>query len=274
MIVSIYVLKDPITNEIRYVGKANNVKNRFYKHIQCSKNDTNLHKKNWINKLRRLGYKPIIEVIDETTMDAWKDLEKFYIRKYLESGHNLLNFTDGGDGLSFSNSTSFKKGNGAKKVVLLNKSGNYINTFESGVDATKFIGKRGLDSVLKGKTKTCGGYICLYEEKYLYLLNNNLIDDFVSNINKNNGINNGIKTRFKPGEKPWNNGIKYKNYKRRKIVYQYNKETKEFIREWNGIVEIAETLNFSYDAINANLLLHNKSSHGYIWSYNKLNNDD
>ena len=37
---NIYVLIDPITEQIRYVGKTNNLKTRLYKHCN-NKNETN-----------------------------------------------------------------------------------------------------------------------------------------------------------------------------------------------------------------------------------------
>lgn len=38
----IYSLKDPRTNEIKYVGKSNNPKNRLNRHIRESKINTKL----------------------------------------------------------------------------------------------------------------------------------------------------------------------------------------------------------------------------------------
>lgn len=49
--VYIYSLEDPETGEIRYVGKANNIKSRFYGHLN-EKGGKNTHKKNWINFLK------------------------------------------------------------------------------------------------------------------------------------------------------------------------------------------------------------------------------
>lgn len=43
MIIQIYLLKDPITNEIRYVGKSINAKKRLYKHINLAKNGNKRH---------------------------------------------------------------------------------------------------------------------------------------------------------------------------------------------------------------------------------------
>ena len=44
----IYILIDPFTNQIRYVGKANNPKERYKNHKNRCR-DKNTHKRNWIN---------------------------------------------------------------------------------------------------------------------------------------------------------------------------------------------------------------------------------
>jgi len=110
----IYALKDPRTNIIRYVGKANDPYVRYRHHlIKCR--DKNTHKRNWINNLRNQNLKPILEILEEVPIDKWKEYEKMYIKKYSDEGCDLMNYTDGGDGATFANSTSFKKGDGAKK---------------------------------------------------------------------------------------------------------------------------------------------------------------
>lgn len=43
--VYIYTLEDPITSEIRYVGKANNMKDRYSNHLNSSR-DKGTHKRN------------------------------------------------------------------------------------------------------------------------------------------------------------------------------------------------------------------------------------
>ena len=106
----IYVLKCPITNEVRYVGKTNNPSERYKNHLNKCR-DGGTYKHNWINSLRKIGLKPIFEIIDEVDIKEWKEKEKYYIKHYRDEGCNLVNHTDGGDGLGFGNQTSFKKGN-------------------------------------------------------------------------------------------------------------------------------------------------------------------
>lgn len=105
----IYILIDPLNNQIRYIGKANNPKERYKNHKNRCR-DKNTHKRNWINKLRLKGLYPEIEIIDKVLVSEWHYWEKFWISYYRFLGCNLVNHTFGGDGLTFGNQTSFKKG--------------------------------------------------------------------------------------------------------------------------------------------------------------------
>lgn len=105
----IYTLIDPITNQIRYIGKANNPQERYKNHKNRCR-DKNTHKRNWINKLRLKNIYPDIEIIDKVPLSDWHYWEKFWISYYKFIGCNLINYTSGGDGLTFGNKTSFKKG--------------------------------------------------------------------------------------------------------------------------------------------------------------------
>jgi group I intron endonuclease len=94
----IYGLIDPITNQLRYVGKSINPKNRLRKHIS----ERNLHdsyKDRWVRKLYNLDLRPeliIIDVINNET-DDWRFWEVFYISYFKSIGCNLTNGTLGGD---------------------------------------------------------------------------------------------------------------------------------------------------------------------------------
>ena len=99
----IYVLKCPITNVIRYVGQTRvGIVKRLRGHIYESTkvNKKHSYKDNWISKLLKLELKPIIEVIEEISLEYdvqhVLEREKFWILKY-KSYVNLLNATDGGE---------------------------------------------------------------------------------------------------------------------------------------------------------------------------------
>jgi group I intron endonuclease len=93
----IYTLIDPITNAVRYIGKTNNIKSRLKTHIICSKNKKT-HKDFWIQRLLKLGVKPIIEVLEEIEIGCdWQSAEIYWISQFKLWGFNLVNSTDGGE---------------------------------------------------------------------------------------------------------------------------------------------------------------------------------
>ena len=62
----IYILIDPITLDIRYVGKSVNPEVRLRRHLseaRCSKKKS--HRVHWLKSLLECNVKPKIEIIDE-----------------------------------------------------------------------------------------------------------------------------------------------------------------------------------------------------------------
>ena len=95
----IYALKDPQDGEIRYIGKSNNPKGRFSVHVwEARRSEKRNHRVNWIRKILDKGGTPELEVIDEIPFQYWQALEAAYIQFFRESGCDLVNGTDGGDG--------------------------------------------------------------------------------------------------------------------------------------------------------------------------------
>lgn len=113
--VIIYTLKDPLTDEIRYVGKTVNTKRRMYLHIAEAKT-SKTHKAKWINKLLDSGTKPILEILDEVLDTDWAFWEEYWISQMKSWGFNLCNLTKGGDGVKIwseemkTNMSKIKKG--------------------------------------------------------------------------------------------------------------------------------------------------------------------
>jgi hypothetical protein len=105
----IYALKCPKTGDIRYIGKSNNPKQRFYGHLRTDKTASS-HKVNWVQSLLNSGLKPVLEILEEISIKEWKEKERYYIAKYRKK-YRLTNCKDGGEGLdNKGNQTSFKKG--------------------------------------------------------------------------------------------------------------------------------------------------------------------
>lgn len=92
---AIYALCDPISGEIRYIGKANDPAKRFASHLHDSKRrKTPVY--DWINKLNMQNAVPTMQVLASSVGD-WRELEPLLIKQYLDDGARLLNLAKGGD---------------------------------------------------------------------------------------------------------------------------------------------------------------------------------
>jgi hypothetical protein len=97
--VYLYVLIDPITGDIRYVGKTIMPAVRLSLHISHTKK--NVHKNNWLKQLQAVGKKPIMEIIEEMPdcdNVAWRARETYWIAYYKKLGSPLTNLDSGGRG--------------------------------------------------------------------------------------------------------------------------------------------------------------------------------
>lgn len=94
----IYILIDPRDNRLRYVGKTVNIQNRYDAH--CTKQRGNHHRANWLNQLYFLGLKPVMQIIEECNEDTWANREIFWIKYYRDLGCDLVNETNGGEGVT------------------------------------------------------------------------------------------------------------------------------------------------------------------------------
>lgn len=98
--VFIYGLFDPRNLELRYIGRTKHSTNiRISQHIHEAKGSSNTHKSRWINQLLLDGLKPSAEILEECTEDNWSEIEQAWIAECKKFGLNLVNGTNGGDGL-------------------------------------------------------------------------------------------------------------------------------------------------------------------------------
>jgi hypothetical protein len=87
----IYGLKDPRTNEIRYVGKSNKPKSRYSAHLKKAPiAKTKCYC--WINSLLKLNLKPTLVILEEVLETEWGVKEDYWISQF----DNLTNLIDGG----------------------------------------------------------------------------------------------------------------------------------------------------------------------------------
>lgn len=85
----IYKLIDPRNNEVRYVGKTINIKRRYKQHLYDKRKS---HKASWVQSLRTLKLKPIIEILEICKNDNWIEREIYWINQF----NNLTNLKSGG----------------------------------------------------------------------------------------------------------------------------------------------------------------------------------
>lgn len=93
----IYALRDPFTQEIRYIGKTINLQERL--RTQCNEK-SNTYRCHWIQMIIAKGKKPIQVILEELPNNAdWQQAEKDWILNGKKEGWKLTNTTDGGDGV-------------------------------------------------------------------------------------------------------------------------------------------------------------------------------
>lgn len=93
----IYSLIDPITLKVRYIGVTKNSSNKRLNGHLTEKSTT--HKYYWIKKLKEAGLVPIFNIIEEVPHDQRYDREKYWISVMRSMGCDLVNSTDGGEGI-------------------------------------------------------------------------------------------------------------------------------------------------------------------------------
>lgn len=91
-----YALKDPFTNEIRYIGQTINPDNRRRNHLYEAKKNNRTHKERWIIQLLRKNAMFIFDILWEEIMtsDEANSFETYMIAYYKEIGCNLTNTED------------------------------------------------------------------------------------------------------------------------------------------------------------------------------------
>ena len=89
----IYALRDPLTQEIHYVGKTTMLRTRIMGHMsECRTNSrTNLEKRDWLNSLASKGLMPEMVILDQTDFHNAGKLESTWVKRLREQGYVLFN---------------------------------------------------------------------------------------------------------------------------------------------------------------------------------------
>ncbi len=94
----IYTLSDPITNQVRYIGKTcQPLEKRLNEHIYESKRSRR-KSTNWVKSLINKKLLPIIEPLEECDCESACEIESYWIYQFTTWGFNLLNHSFGGEG--------------------------------------------------------------------------------------------------------------------------------------------------------------------------------
>lgn len=91
----IYALIDPISGDVRYIGKTVSPRNRLSGHISESKK-SNHYRSKWINKLRLYGLLPIFKILKVCPLTDFVKYETEYIKLY--KSDKLTNSDETGQG--------------------------------------------------------------------------------------------------------------------------------------------------------------------------------
>lgn len=92
----IYVLSDPTTGAVRYVGKTSQALYLRKAEHRYNAKTSHTHLYCW---WRSLNAEPVMEVLEEHgSFDALAEAEQFYITYFRSLGFKLVNHTDGGEG--------------------------------------------------------------------------------------------------------------------------------------------------------------------------------
>lgn len=143
--VTIYALCESDAR-VRYVGKTvGTIERRLVDHIQAAKR-SRLPVGRWIRKRALIGFRPIIKALEVTGPENWVERERFWIAFYRAVEPDMLNLTDGGDGLAghvFSNEHR-------EKISAALRTG---ESFKCEICATPFWRKR--KDIVKGNCRFC-----------------------------------------------------------------------------------------------------------------------
>ncbi len=255
----IYALISPINNKIRYIGKADNPKVRYNKHLsECIKRRT--YKECWIYGLLEMGIKPILKIIECIPMEKWEERETYWIKYYKTT---LTNIQDGGGFSPMKNIETIEKmRKSLTGKIMPNEVKMKISNSLKGRIITKEHKNKMSQSWQSRKNN--------YSKNDLERLEN------FKKVNigrKHSEKTKKIKSKQNSGSGNPNYGKKCTDYcKQRTIeinskkVKQYDKK-ENFIHLWDSSIEASCTLNINKGSICNCLNNRTNTAGGFIWKF-------
>jgi len=173
----IYTLSDPISKEIRYVGKSNNPEKRLRRHLSdyCLF-ESWTSKNKWLLYLKNNNLFPLLGVIDEGDDESIDNLEIKWISHFKNAGFNLTNMTNGGDGFNWTGKKHSKESLEKlklcspfrKEVIQFNLNNEVVDIFNSIHECEKITDfyRSHISKCCRRFNKTVGGYYFRFIDKY------------------------------------------------------------------------------------------------------------
>lgn len=258
MITYIYILQDPDTMDVRYVGKTTNLKKRLYQHTNknIQKLSRRRHLSNWILKLLNANKKPVMTTIDQTEED-WISLEQYWIEQFKTWGCRLTNLTVGGEGVVGYVHRKETIEKLSKMITCISPEG--VEYSGNCKDISSIIGVshsaiyNALYKSITGKVKGWHSF---------KMLNPN--ERYLSNLN--------IIKQNKPKISELCKQVSASNCKRlfSKPIIQYDIQM-NIVAEYESLSEASRQTKINAQNISAVCLGKNKSAGGYKWAYKQIN---
>lgn len=240
MKITFYTLAHPVTKEIRYVGRTQNIlRIRLNGHTsEGMKSKT--YRGNWIRSLAKEGLKPIIEEI-ETIEASWDEshlIEKYWIYQFTAWNFRLVNSTDKGAGRS--KAFDHIRQSVIKTVYQYTKEGKLIGQYESAREAEKQtgVGHKLISACCTGKRLSAHGFLWSFESR------------------------TDLKWA-RPKNRPYTS-------KGKRTVYQYDWKGK-LLGTWNKVKDAANDTGVSRANIEKCANNNSKTAGGFKWTYEPIN---
>jgi predicted GIY-YIG superfamily endonuclease len=257
VITYIYILQDPDTMDVRYVGKTTNPRKRLYQHTnkRVQEYSRRRYLSNWLLKLLNDNKKPIMTIIDQIEND-WRTLEIYWIEQFKNWGYKLVNITIGGDGIEGYTHTKETIEKLSEMITCISPDG-----VEHSGNCKEIANKIGVTSsaIYNALYKSITGKVKGWHSFKMLTPN----DKYLSNLDV---INQG-----KPKISELCKQVSASNCKRlfSKPIVQYDK-LMNIVSEYESLSEASRQTNINAQNISAVCLNRNKSAGGYVWRYKKL----
>lgn len=255
----IYTLKDPITNEIRYVGKANDPNKRILDHIKECKSSNISHKISWIKSLLNINLKPIVEILDEVPSNEWEKWEQYWISQIRSWGFNLTNISKGG----YDN--SYKRSIESKKKMRKSKLGTKFSQKHK-ENISNSIKKLSMENPLYNRGKGNSRIILNKDELYQKYITENLSLNRCAlyfSVSKKTVFTNITEYNFKKKKEDWYPQL-FTNPCKPVIQYSLNGDK---ISEFLSAFEASKATGTNISSISNCCTGRQRSAGGFVWKY-------